>query len=48
VSILRLDYVSIEGKLLGMWQALHSGGVLDFKEMNRGLIRPSELFHQGD
>jgi hypothetical protein len=39
VSTLRLDHVSIEGKLLGMREALHSGGVLDFKEMNRRLIR---------
>jgi hypothetical protein len=39
VSILRLDHVSIEGKLPGMWQTVHSGGVLDFKEMNRRIIR---------
>jgi hypothetical protein len=35
VPILRTDHVSIKGKLLGVWQALHSGRVLDFKEMNR-------------
>jgi hypothetical protein len=35
VPILRIDNVSIKGKLLGVWQALYSGGVLDFKEMNR-------------
>src|ERR1700681_4413136 len=35
MSILRLYFVSIEGKLLGVWQAFHSGGVLHFKEMNR-------------
>ena len=45
VSILRLDHLSIEGKLLGMWQTLHSGGVLDFKEMSRGFAHiPPELF----
>ena len=35
VPILRIDYVSTKGKLLGMRQALYSGGVLDFNEMNR-------------
>ena len=35
VPELRTDHVSIKGKLLGVWQALHSGRVLDFKEMNR-------------
>jgi hypothetical protein len=35
VPILRIDYVSTKGKLLGMRQALYGGGVLDFKEMNR-------------
>ena len=39
VPVLRIDHVSIEGKLLGVWQAFYSGGVLDFKEMTRGLIR---------
>ncbi len=34
VSELRTDHVSIKGKLLGVWQALHSSCVLDFKEMN--------------
>ena len=38
VPILRIDYVSIKGKLLGVWQALYSGGVLDFKEMNRRFV----------
>lgn len=35
VPELRTDHVSTKGKLLGVWQALHSGRVLDFKEMNR-------------
>lgn len=35
VSVLRIDHASIEGKLLGVWQALHIGCVLDFKEMSR-------------
>jgi len=30
---LRTDHVSVKGKLLGVWQALHGGQVLDFKEM---------------
>jgi hypothetical protein len=34
VSILRIDYASVKGKLLGVWRALHSGGALDFQEMN--------------
>jgi hypothetical protein len=38
VTVLRIDHVSIKGKLLGVWQAFYSGGVLDFKEMTR-LIR---------
>jgi hypothetical protein len=41
---LRIDHVSIEGKLLGVWQALYSGGVLDFKEMNRRLLRLPRTF----
>jgi len=39
VRVLRIDHGSIKGKLLGMWQTLYRGGVLDFKEMNRCLIR---------
>jgi hypothetical protein len=35
VPILRIDHVSIKGKLLGVWQTFYSGGVLDFKEMTR-------------
>jgi hypothetical protein len=34
VPVLRIDHVSIKGKLLGVWQAFYSGRVLDFKEMN--------------
>jgi len=34
VPILRIDHVSIKGKLLGVWQALYRRGVLDFKEIN--------------
>jgi hypothetical protein len=48
VPVLRIDHVSIKGKLLGVWQAFYSGGVLDFKEMTRRLIRSSESFDQGD
>jgi len=39
VPILWIDYVWIKGKLLGVRQALYSGGVLDFKEMNRRFAR---------
>jgi hypothetical protein len=35
VSELWTDHVSIKGRLLGVWQSLHSGRALDFKEMNR-------------
>ena len=35
VPELRTDHISTKDTLLGMWQALHSGRVLDFKEMNR-------------
>jgi hypothetical protein len=42
VPILWIDHVSIKGKLLGVWQALYSGGVLDFKEINRRLVQASE------
>jgi hypothetical protein len=34
VPILWIDYISTESPLLGMRQALYSGGVLDFKKMN--------------
>ncbi len=37
--ILRIDHVSIKGKLLGVWQAFYGGRVHDFKEMTRRLIR---------
>ena len=37
--VLRIDRVPVKGKLLGVWQAFYSGGVLDFKEMTRRLIR---------
>jgi hypothetical protein len=39
LSLLRIDHVPIRGKLLGVWQAVYSSGVLDFKEMNRHTIR---------
>ena len=39
VPILRIDHLSIKGKLLGVWQALYSGGVLDFKEISRAWLR---------
>jgi hypothetical protein len=35
VPIMRIDHVSIKGKLYGMWQALYGRRVFDFKEMNR-------------
>ena len=38
VPILRIDHVSIKGKLFGVWQAFYSGGVLDFNEINRHQI----------
>jgi hypothetical protein len=47
VPILRIDHASIKAKLLGVWQALYSGCVLDFKEMNGSSFVP-ENFHQGD
>ena len=34
VPVLRIDHISTEAKLLGVRQALYSGGVLDLKEMN--------------
>jgi hypothetical protein len=45
VPVMRIDHVSIKGKLPGVWQALYSGGVFDFKEMNpRFCWRFPELF----
>jgi len=44
VPVLRIDHVPIKGELLGVWQALYSGGVLDFKEINRRLAQASENF----
>ena len=38
VPVLRIDHVPVKGKLLGVWQAFYSGGVLDFKEMNRPYV----------
>ena len=32
---MRIDHLSIKGKLYGMWQALYGRRVFDFKEMNR-------------
>jgi hypothetical protein len=37
VSVLRIDHIPIKGKLLGVWQASCSRGVLDFEEINRGI-----------
>jgi hypothetical protein len=48
VSVLRIDYVSIKGNLFGVWQALYSGGVLDFKEMSCRLIRSENFSTKGD
>jgi hypothetical protein len=42
VPVLRIDHVSIKGKLLGVWQALYRGGVLDFKEMTHRLVHVSQ------
>jgi hypothetical protein len=47
VPELRTDHVSIKGKLLGVWQSLYGGRVLDFKEMNRRLVRFPRISHQG-
>ncbi len=38
MPVLRIDNVPIKGKLLGVWQAVYSSGVLNFKEMNRHII----------
>jgi len=46
VPILRIDHIPLKGKLLGVWQALYSSGVLDFKEMNlRFALVSLEFFH---
>jgi hypothetical protein len=42
VPILRIDHISIKGKLPGVWQALYSGGVLDFEEVKRRGTRAPE------
>ena len=34
VPVVRIDYISIAGKLHGVWQALCSSGVFDFKKMS--------------
>jgi hypothetical protein len=38
---MRIDHVSIKGKLHGVWQALYGCGVFDFKEMNCRFARVS-------
>jgi hypothetical protein len=38
VSVLRIDHCSIEGQLLGVWQAFSGRGVLDFKEKMNALL----------
>jgi hypothetical protein len=43
VPVMRIDHVPIKGKLLGMRQALFSGGVLDFKEMNGTSFVPEDF-----
>ena len=48
VPVLRIDHVPIKGELLGVWQALYSGRVLDFKEINRRLVQASENFSFND
>ena len=35
VRIMRIDHVSIQGKLHGVWRAPYGGRVFDFKELNR-------------
>ena len=35
VPIMRIEHISNESLLLGVWQALYGGGALDCKEMNR-------------
>jgi hypothetical protein len=39
VPELRTDHTSTKSPLLGVWQALYSGCVLDFKEMNCCVIQ---------
>jgi hypothetical protein len=41
VSALRTHHIEVEGTLPGVRQALY-GVVLDFKEMNRGLMQISQ------
>jgi hypothetical protein len=43
MPVMRIDHVPIKGKLLGMRQALFSGGVLDFKEMNGASFVPEDF-----
>jgi hypothetical protein len=43
MPVMRIDHVPIKGKLLGMRQALFSGGVLDFKEMNGTSFVPEDF-----
>jgi hypothetical protein len=38
VSVLRIDHGSMEGQLLGVWQAFSGRGVLDFKEKMNTLL----------
>jgi hypothetical protein len=38
VPILRIDHVSIQGKLLGVRQALYGSGSLNFEEMNHRVV----------
>jgi hypothetical protein len=34
-----IDHISVRSSLLGVWQALCCGGVLDLKEMNRSFVQ---------
>jgi hypothetical protein len=48
VPALRIDHISPQSQLPGMWQDLYSGCVLDFKEMKRCVVAFPRTSHQGD
>jgi hypothetical protein len=48
VPALRIDHIPDESQLHGMWQALCSGCVFDFKEMKRRVVGLARTSHQGD
>jgi hypothetical protein len=48
VPALRIDHISPQSQLPGMWQDLYTGGVLDFEEMNRCVVAFLRTSNQGD